>query len=94
MKLLERVLDTSIRGIVNIDSMQFGFVPDQGISDAICIIRQLQEKYIATNKPLFFAFVDLEMAFDRVPAKVLWCALKTWVWKSGLCVSSKACTPM
>ena len=52
MKLLERVLDSSIRGMVNIDSIQFGFLPGQGTSDAIFIIRQLQEKHIAANKPL------------------------------------------
>ena len=77
MKLLERVLDTFIRKMVDIDSMQFGFVPGRGTTDAIFIIRQLQEKYIAANKPLYLAFVDLEKAFDRVPRKVLWWALRS-----------------
>ena len=71
MKFLERVLDSFIREMVDIDAMQFGFVPGRGTTDAIFIIRQLQEKYIAVNKPLYFAFVDLEKAFDRVPRKVL-----------------------
>ena len=57
--------------------MQFGFVPGRGTTDAISIIRQLQEKYIIANKPLYFAFVDLEKAFDRVPRKVLWWALRS-----------------
>ena len=35
----------------------------------------MQEKYIAANKPLYFTFVDLEKAFNRVPRKVLWWAL-------------------
>ena len=77
MKLLERVLDNFIRGMVDIDAMQFGFVPGRGTTDAIFIIRQLQEKYIAANKPLYIAFVDLEKAFDRVPRKVLWWALRS-----------------
>ena len=64
MKLLERVLDSFIREMVDIDAMQFGFVPGRGTTDAIFIIRQLQEKYIAAKKPLYFAFVDLEKAFD------------------------------
>ena len=77
MKLLERVLDSFIREMVDIDAMQFGFVPGRGTTDAIFIIRQLQEKYIAAYKPLYFAFVDLEKAFDRVPRKVLWWALRS-----------------
>ena len=77
MKLLERVLDSFIREMVDIDAMQFGFVPGRGTTDAIFIIRQLQEKYIAANKPLYFAFVELEKAFDRVPRKVLWWALRS-----------------
>ena len=55
MKLLEGVLDTSIHGMVFIDSMQFGFVPGQGTSDAIDTICQVKEKHIAANKPLYQA---------------------------------------
>ena len=77
MKLLKRVLDSFIREMVDIDAMQFGFVPGCGTTDAIFIIRQLQEKYIAANKPLYFAFVDLEKAFNRVSRKVLWWALRS-----------------
>ena len=77
MKLLERVLDSYIRKMVNIDEMQFGFVPGRGTTDAIFIVRQLQEKYLGVNKPLYFAFVDLEKAFDRVPREVLWWALRS-----------------
>ena len=77
MKLLERVVDFSIRKMVNIDKMQFGFVPCRGTTDAIFIFRQLQEKYFAANKPDYIAFVDLEKAFDRVQRKVLWWALRS-----------------
>ena len=77
MKLLECMLDSSIRNMVDIDEMQFGFVPGRGTTDAIFIARQLQEKYFAAKKPLYFAFVSLEKAFDRVPRKVLWWALRS-----------------
>ena len=46
-KILERVLDHLIREVVDIDSIQFGFMPGRGTTDAICIARQLQEKHLA-----------------------------------------------
>ena len=80
MKLLEWVQDSSIYQMVNINGMQFTFMPGIGTTDAIFIVRQLQEKYIAgANKQLYFAFIDLEKAFDRVPRKVLWWALRSLV---------------
>ena len=46
MKIGERVLESIIRSQVNIDDMQFGFVPGKGTTDAIFILRQLQEKHL------------------------------------------------
>ena len=77
MKVLEHDLQSHIRKMVNIDGMQFGFVPGKGTTDAIFIARQMQEKYRSVKKPLYFAFVDLEKAFDRVPRDVLWWALRS-----------------
>ena len=94
MELLERILDFYIRGMVNIDEMQFGFVPGRGTIDAIFIVRQLQEKYIAAKKPLYFAFVKLEKAFHHLPKKVLWWALRSlWVEECAVRVQTRACTP-
>ena len=76
MKVLERIVDGFIRQLVSSDDSQFGFVPGRGITDAIFVVRQLQEKYLAANKRLYMAFVDLEKAFDRVPWKVIWWALR------------------
>ena len=76
MKVLERIVDGLIRQVVSIDDSQFGFVPGRGTTDAIFVIRQLQEKYLAANKRLYMAFVDLEKAFDQVPRKVIWWALR------------------
>ena len=56
--------------------MQFGFMPGRGTTDAIFILRQLQEKHLAKNKKLYFAFVDLEKAFECVPRKVIWWAMR------------------
>jgi len=39
------------------------------------IVRQMQEKFKATGRKLYFGYVDLEKAFDRVPRKVIRCAM-------------------
>ena len=77
MKILERVVEARVRRIVKIDDMQFGFMAGKGTTDAIFIVRQLQEKYRAKKKDLWMAFVDLEKAFDRVPRDVVWWALRS-----------------
>ena len=76
MKVLERVVEELIRQRVEIDEMQCGFMSGRGTTDAIFIVRQLQEKHLAANKPLYMAFVDLEKAFDRVPRDVIWWAMR------------------
>ena len=76
MKVLERIVDGLIRQLMSIDDSLFGFVPGRGTTDAIFVVRQLQKKYLAANKRLNMAFVDLEKAFDRVPGKVIWWALR------------------
>ena len=76
MKVLERVVQELIRQRVEIDEMQRGFMSGRGTTDAIFIVRQLQEKHLAANKPLYMAFVDLEKAFDRVPRDVIWWAMR------------------
>ena len=76
LKVLERVIEARIRKIVKIDELQFGFSPGKGTTDAIFIVRQVQEKFLGKQKKLWIAFVYLEKAFDRVPRDVLWWALR------------------
>ena len=49
--------------MVNIDQMQFGFVPGRSTTNTIFIVRKLQERYIAANILLHYTFVD----FDNGP---------------------------
>jgi len=51
--------------------MQFRFMKGKGTTDAIFIVTQMQEKFAAKGKKLYFGFMDLEKAFDRVPREVI-----------------------
>ena len=55
--------------------MQCGFMPGRFTIDAIFTLKQLQEKHL-NKKCLYYCFVDLEKAFDRVPRKVIEFALR------------------
>ena len=72
LKVVKQIIEVIISDVVNVDDVKFGFMSGCGTTDAIFILRQIQEKYIRNNRKLYFAFVDLEKAFDKVPRKVLW----------------------
>ena len=76
IKVIERIADSLIRQVVTIVESQFGFVSGRGTTDAIFVICQLQEKYLMVSKQIYMAFVDLEKAFDRVPQKAIWWAMR------------------
>ena len=76
IKVLERIVDGLIIQVVSIDNSQFGFVPGRGTTDAVFVVRQLQEMYLGGNKRLYMAIIDFEKTFDRVPRKVIWWALR------------------
>ena len=80
MKIVERVLENRVRGLVMIHDMQFGFMPRKGTTHALFILRRTQEEFPEREQKLYMCFVDLEKAFDRVPRKVMEWVLK----KKGL----------
>ena len=45
-KMFERILENIIREQVNINEMQYGFMPGRGTTDTIFILQQLQERYL------------------------------------------------
>jgi len=69
MKVVERIFEHRIWQQIEIDDMQFGFTKGKATTDAIFIVRQMQEKFRV--KANYFRFVDLEKAFDRVPTEVI-----------------------
>ena len=60
-KLYKKALD--------IDKMQYEFMPGRGAVDAVLVLRKLSEKF-RDKKKLFFIFVDLEKAFDLAQREV------------------------
>ena len=52
-KLHEKVLDGRLREVVDIDKMQYGFMPGRAIVDAVFVLRRLSENFRAKNKKLF-----------------------------------------
>ena len=83
LKVLERVIEARVRRIVKIDDMQFGFMPGRGTTDAIFIVCQLQEKFLAKKKDLWMAFVDLKRRLTGCHGR--WCGGHSglWGWMSG-----------
>jgi len=59
MKIVERVLERRIRLVVNLDKMQCGFMPEKGTTDALFVVRRMQEEYKDKEKNLYMCFVDL-----------------------------------
>ena len=74
------IFEHRIRQQIEIVDMQFGFMKGKGTSDAIFMARQMQENFRVKGKKLYFGFVDLEKAFDRVPREVIsWAVRKLGV---------------
>ena len=69
-KLYEKVFNGRLLEVVDIDKMQYGFMPGRGTVDAVFVLMRLSEKSRAKNK-FIFIFVDLEKAFDQVPKEFI-----------------------
>ena len=52
MKIVEKVQERRLRTLVNLNKMQFGFMPGRRTVDAIFIVRRMQEQYQKKDKKL------------------------------------------
>ena len=62
MKVLERIIEASLRDRVKISKQQYRFMPGKGTTNAIFALRMLMENYTDGQRELHRVFVDLEKA--------------------------------
>ena len=62
--------------LVTVNEMQFDFMSEGGTTDAVFILRKLQEEYYVDGEKLYMCFVNLEKAIYRVSRKVLEYAMR------------------
>ncbi|KAI8571936.1 hypothetical protein RHMOL_Rhmol01G0159500 [Rhododendron molle] len=76
MKLWERVIEYRLRMVNMVSEKQFGFIPVKSTMEAIYLLRRMVEKHRANKKDLHMVFINLEMAYDRVPKNIIWWVLE------------------
>ena len=79
-KVYGRVLINRIRDETEnvISEVQGGFRRGRGCTDQIFTVRQICEKYLGKGKDVYFAFLDLEKAYDRVDRDTMWNVLRLY----------------
>ncbi len=77
---------------------QGGFRRGRGCMGQIFVVRQVCEKYLTKCKDVYWAFMDLEKAYDRIDREALWTVLRLYGLRDRLLkgvktlyVNSKAC---
>ena len=75
MVLINRIRDKTENVIAGV---QGGFRRGRGCTDQIFIVRQICEKYLGKGKGIYFAFLDLEKAYDRVDRDEMWNVLRLY----------------
>ena len=59
--------------------------------DTVFVVRQVCEKYLGKGKDVYFAFMDLEKAYDRVDRNALWKVLMMYGVGGRLLRAVKSC---
>ena len=79
-KLYGRILIGRIRRQTEsvLGEEQCGFRSGRGCIDQIFTVRQMCEKVMAKGKEVFWAFMDLEKAYDRVDREAMWQVLRLY----------------
>ena len=72
MKIWEKIIEARLRNRVELSKQQYGFMPGKGTTDAMFVLRMLMEKCKEGQRQLHCVFVNLVIAYDRVPREELW----------------------
>ena len=57
---------------------QCGFRQGRGCIDQVFAVRQVCEKYLANGKDVFWAFMDMEKAYDTIDRHGMWQMLRAY----------------
>ena len=60
MKIIERVLKRRRRALVDFNEAQLGFMPGKRTTDALFLMRRLQNEHRAKDERMYRCFVDLD----------------------------------
>ena len=69
MKIYERILLNRLKMIVKVDEQQCGFTSGKSTTDAIFMVRMLQDKFCRKKKKLYLVFVDLKKLSKKFRGK-------------------------
>ena len=72
--MINRIRDKTENVIAEV---QDGFRRGRGYTDQIFIVGQICEKYLGKGKDVYFAFLDLAKAYDRVDRDATWNILRS-----------------
>lgn len=74
VKTYERILERRISKVIEptLSESQSGFRKGRSIQDHIFSIKQIINKALLSNTKIFFAFIDLEKAFDKIKRQTVW----------------------
>ena len=91
IKVLERIIEASLRDSVEIGERQYGFVSGRGTAGTMFSLGMLTERCREGQGGLYCVFVDLERAYDGVPREELWYCMKKSGMVEGVCDLYRIC---